>query len=186
MKKLILAIVGMPGAGKTEASNFFKAKNFETLRFGSVIDERIKEEGLPWSPENNNYYRQKIRKELGMAGVAVKMMPKIEEALLEKTDIVLDGLYSWEEYNYLKKKIPNLILLCIYARPAIRYKRLFERKERIFTLEEARKRDVDELETTNKGGPIAISDYLIKNETTKEDLCKELENYLDKLRNDKL
>lgn len=177
MKKII-AIVGMAGAGKTEAANFFKGRSMSVLRFGLVIDEGLKAEGLPWTPRNNTIYREKIRKDLGMAAVAIKMMPKITDALKKKKKIVLDGLYSWEEYLYLLDRMP-LFILCIYARPQIRYERLANRKERVFTKEEARKRDIDELEALNKGGPIALSDYLIKNETKKEDFYRELERFLE-------
>lgn len=174
--KLVIAIVGMAGAGKTGAATFFSEKGFEVFRFGSVIDDGLKEEGLEWTPENNTYYREKIRKDFGMAGVAIKMLPKIKRAIEEKKNIVLDGLYSWEEYTYLRKEIPGLFLLCIYASPKIRYERLSVRKERTFTPEESRERDISELDL-NKGGPIAIADYLIKNETTKEDFQKELEKF---------
>lgn len=180
MKKII-AIVGMAGAGKTEAATFFKQKGMKVLRFGLVIDEGLKAEGLPWTPENNTYYREKIRKEFGMAAVAIKMLSKIERALKKGEKIVLDGLYSWEEYLYLLDRMP-LFLLCIYARPQIRYERLSKRKERTWTKEEARKRDIHELEALNKGGPIALSDYLIKNETTKEDLYIKLEKFLEIIR----
>lgn len=175
--KPVIAIVGMAGAGKTRAATFFSEKGFEVFRFGLVIDDGLKEEGLEWTPENNTYYREKIRKDFGMAGVAIKMLPKIKEAIEKKKNIVLDGLYSWEEYVYLKKEIPSLFLLCIYACPKIRYERLSIRKERTFTPEESRKRDISEL-NLNKGDPIAIADYLIKNETTKEDFQKELEKFL--------
>lgn len=104
MSKKVLAIVGMPGAGKTRAANFFKEKKFKVFRFGSVIDDGLKSEGLPWTPENNTYYREKIREELGMAAVAIKMLPKIEESLSKGEKIILDGLYSWEEYLYLQSK----------------------------------------------------------------------------------
>jgi len=183
---ILLGIVGMPGAGKTEAANFFKEKGFEVLRFGSVIDEGLKEEGLQWSPENNTYYREKIRKELGMAGVAIKMMPKIKSALESGKNIILDGIYSWEEYVYLNKEFSDLILLCIYARPQIRYDRLSKRKERTFTKKEARERDINEIEATNKGGPIAIADYLIKNETKKEELYSQLDRFLKIFKDDLL
>lgn len=182
----IIAIVGMAGAGKTEAASFFKERGATVLRFGSVIDEGLKTEGLPWTPENNTIYREKIRKNLGMAAVAIKMMPRINEALSigvgsgsaqkKRKKIVLDGLYSWEEYLYLLDHMP-IFLLCIYATSSIRYERLANRKERTWTKDEARKRDIDELEALNKGGPIALADYLIKNETTKEDFYKELENF---------
>lgn len=177
----IIAIVGMAGAGKTKAATFFSEKGFEVFRFGSVIVDGLKEEGLEWNPINETSYREKIRKELGMAAVAIKMLPKIKKALEENRKIVLDGLYSWEEYIYLKKEVPELFLLCIYASPKIRYERLGVRKERTFTPEQARARDVSELENLNKGGPIAIADHLIKNETTREDFTEELENFFSTL-----
>lgn len=185
MKKVI-AIVGMPGAGKTEAGIFFKEKGMCVLRFGCVVDEGLKEEGLPWTPENNTYYRNKIRKELGMAAIAVKMMPKIKKAVEQCDEIVLDGLYSWEEYEYLKKQFPDLILLAVYARPSLRYQRLMDRPQRPFNKVQARERDISEITALNKGGPIAIADYLVKNETTKEDLYKELEIFLSLVKNDSL
>ncbi|HSW97220.1 MAG TPA: AAA family ATPase [Candidatus Saccharimonadales bacterium] len=173
----IIAIVGMPGSGKSEAGVFFKEKGWNVLRFGSIIDEGLQKEGLPWTPENNAYYREKIREELGMAAVAIKMMPKIEAAFQSGTDTILDGLYSWEEYTTLKEKFSNLILLCLYTRPEVRYERLSLRKERAFTKTESKQRDISEIENLNKGGPIAIADYLIKNEGTTDELQKEMEKF---------
>jgi len=180
----VIAIVGMTGSGKSEAAEFLKTKGYDVLRFGSVVDDAVEEAGLPWTSENTAIYRKKLREELGMETIAVKMLPKILESLKKNKKLVLDGLYSWEEYVYLEKKIPGFVILCIFASPEVRYKRLEIRKERSFTKEEARKRDVDEVVATNKGGPIAISDYLIKNEETKENFKKELENFLDYLQNE--
>lgn len=176
--KPLIAIVGMSGAGKTEAGLFFKEKGFTVLRFGLVVDEGIKAEGLPWSAESNTYYRKKIRDELGMAAVAIKMLPNIKKELLQSDKLILDGLYSWEEYEFLKKEFSQLLLLCIYAKPAIRYKRLAERKDRKFTYEEAHKRDESEIKVINKGGPIAMADYTIINETSQTQLEEELEKFL--------
>lgn len=183
MKKVI-AVVGMSGSGKSEAGIFFKEKGWEVLRFGAVIDEGLQAEGLPWTAENNIYYREKIRKELGMAAVAMKMMPKIDAAMQTDKEIILDGLYSWEEYTTLKEKFPYLFLLCVFASPAIRYERLASRKERAFSKEEAGVRDLTELQNLNKGGPIAMADYLIKNEGTKEELYRELEKFLEFVQKD--
>lgn len=178
----IIAIVGMSGSGKSEVATFFKTKGYTVLRFGSVIDDGIKEEGLPWTPENNVYFRKKIRQELGMAALAIKMLPKIQEAINAQKKIVLDGLYSWEEYLYLREKIENLILLCVYARPSIRYARLEKRKERPFSNADARRRDLTEIVDTNKGGPIALADYLIKNETTLDSLHEQLNTFLSEVK----
>lgn len=174
----IIALVGMPGAGKSEAGAFFAEKNIPVLRFGSVVEDGVREEGLERTAETERYYREKIRKELGMAAIAIKMHPKIEKAMQDNEVVVLDGLYSWEEYIFLKEKIADLFLLCIYAKPTIRYARLKERPIRPFNPEESRRRDIMELQNLNKGGPIAIADDLIKNETSKEHLHQELERFL--------
>lgn len=173
----VIAIVGMAGAGKSTAGEYLVKKGFSSIRFGSVIDDAIKEAGLPWTAENNVIFRKKVREE-GMNAVAVRLYPKIESMMKENDNILLDGLYSWEEYKYLIEKIPQLTLLCIYAKPETRYKRLANRKERKFTADEAKKRDITEIEDVNKGGPIAISDYLIKNESTNDELEKNLDEFL--------
>ena len=168
----------MPGSGKSVAADFFRRKNIPVLRFGDEVDFGLKENKLPQTPDNERWYREKLRADLGMAAMAIKIEPRIqEEAARDHGTIVLDGLYSWEEYIYLRKKIPFIKLLCIYAPPPVRYQRLAVRPIRPLTEDEAKIRDVAELEKLNKGGPIAIADYLIKNEGTAKDFERELENF---------
>ncbi|OGG10522.1 hypothetical protein A3A59_01505 [Candidatus Gottesmanbacteria bacterium RIFCSPLOWO2_01_FULL_42_10] len=174
----IVAIVGMPGAGKSKAADFFLAKGIPVLRFGDQTDIGLKELGKEVNEVNERWYRESIRKELGMAAMAIKIEPRIREAAKTHTIIALDGLYSWEEYTYLIQKIPQLTILCIFARPQLRYERLRRRKIRPLTPEEARSRDFAEIENLHKGGPIAIADHLIKNETTLTDLTRELERFI--------
>ena len=181
----IIAIVGMTGSGKTEAGEYFKNNGYEVLRFGSVVDDAVKEAGLPWTPENTALYRKKLRDEYGMAAMAIKMLPKIKQLINAGKKIALDGLYSWEEYEFLKKEL-DLILICIYASPRIRYKRLGVRADRPFSPKEARERDENEVVVTNKGGPIAIADYLVKNEGSKEEFNEQLNKFLQLLQNDSL
>lgn len=170
--------MGMPGAGKSEAAEFFSKKEIPIVRFGDLTDEVVKGKGLPFTPDNERLVREELRKELGMAAYAIKAKPKIEAQLENHTTVVLDGLYSWEEYILLKKCFPNLLLLHIYANPKLRYSRLSKRRIRPLSPEQARKRDVFELENLNKGGPIAIADHLIKNETSVEDLHRQLDDFL--------
>lgn len=161
--KIVLAFVGMPGAGKSEAASYLATKGIPFVRFGNLTDEAVKEAGLPLTPENERMMREKIRQELGMGAYAIKAKPKID-ALLETHDIIaIDGLYSWEEYTYLKQQFPFLTLIHIYAQPNKRYERLSQRPIRPVPLEKCYTRDVAELEKLNKGGPIAIADYLIEN-----------------------
>ena len=180
--KTILAFVGMPGAGKSEATQYLFKKNIPFVRFGSFTEVAIKEAGLPLNTENERVFRQKIREELGMGAYAIKAKPKIDELLNKNECIVIDGLYSWEEYTYLKRYFPFLKLILIFAEPQIRYKRLAERKVRPVALEKAYLRDVSELESLNKGGPIALADFcIINNEDNISILYKNIEEILNRL-----
>lgn len=171
----VIAIVGMPGAGKSLAADFFRKKHFPVLRFGDETDLGLKTLGKEINEVNERWYREKLRKDLGMAAMAMKIEPRIVEALKKSDLIILDGLYSWEEYIFLKKKFQNFLLLAIFAPPILRYHRLEDRPIRRLTPEEAESRDEAEIEHLNKGGPIARADYLIKNEGTPEALNAELE-----------
>jgi len=160
---MIIAIVGMAGAGKSSAAEFFHKKGFTVLRFGDQTDIGLKEKGLKLTEKNERKYREDLRKKLGMAAYAIKIETRIKKSLINNKKIVLDGLYSWEEYIYLKEKFSKLSLLCIYADPLVRYKRLAFREIRSLNKNQARSRDIAELTKLNKGGPIALADYLIKN-----------------------
>ncbi len=180
--KKIIAFVGMPGAGKSEAAEHLKQKNIPFIRFGSFTDEGIKELGLELNPENERMFREKLRHELGMAAYAIKAEPKINELLRESNLIGIDGLYSWEEYIYLKERFPNLVLIHIFAQPNIRYERLSQRPIRPIPLGKSRERDIAEVENLNKGGPIAIADYMIENEGNLDEMKKKIDKLLDKIK----
>jgi dephospho-CoA kinase len=178
----------MPGSGKSEAAAYLQKKGIPFIRFGQATDDGLKEMGLPITPDNEKMFREKIRKELGMAAYAIKANPTIESLFKENNLVVIDGLYSWEEYIYLKNKYPQLILIHVFAEAAKRYDRLSKRSIRPIPLGESYKRDVAEVENLDKGGPIAMADYLIENNTdSEEDLYKNLNILLERLKiqNDK-
>lgn len=179
--KHIIAIVGMPGAGKSAAAAFCQNKQIPIIRFGDLTEETIREKGLPLNPENEKSVREDLRRELGMEAYAIKAKPRIEAALEKNPVVVLDGLYSWEEYVYLIKFFPQLKLLHVFANPQLRYSRLAKRLVRPLTIDEARARDIAEVENLHKGGPIAIADYLIKNEAGVDEFNEELEIFLNKI-----
>lgn len=177
----LLAIVGMPGSGKSIASEFFRSCGIPVLRFGDQTDIGLKEAGLPINEANERAYREQIRKELGMAAMAIKIEPRILELASASKRVVLDGLYSWEEYLYLKEKFSQLKLLCIYAPPLVRYERLSHRTIRPLTHEESEARDIAEIEHLNKGGPIAMADYVIVNDSDEMTFKSKLEAFQKQL-----
>ena len=180
----VVSIVGMSGAGKSEVSRVFEENGFIRIRFGDLTDEEMKKRGLKPGEENERLVRELLRKEHGMAAYARLNLPRIEHPSQgEGQDVVIDGLYSWEEYIYLKGRYgEDLYLVAVWSSPRTRYARLSKRSSRRLTLAEAISRDSTELENTNKGGPIAVADFTIINESKLEDLRKEAKKIIAALK----
>lgn len=178
IKKAIFALVGMPGSGKSESAFYLQKKGLPFVRFGDLTEQEIIRRGLTVSSKNEKTVRESIRQEQGKAVFAKKALPKIKELFLSHDIIVVDGLYSWEEYLFLKEIFPHLLVIHIFANRGIRHKRLAKRKTRPLTRVQAEERDKAEIEKLNKGGPIAIADYLINNSN---DNKKELYRNIDRL-----
>ncbi len=166
----VVALVGMPGSGKSEVARVFQKGGYSAVRFGDITDEEVRKRGLRLDEENERMVREDLRKKHGMAAYAILNLPRIEAAL-EKGGVVIDGLYSWEEYKYLKEKLGGrLDIVAIWAPPEVRYARLKGRAVRPLNPEHARARDYAEIENVNKGGPIAMADHTIVNSGTLEAL----------------
>jgi dephospho-CoA kinase len=169
----IAACVGMPGSGKSEVARTFENSGFVRIRFGDITDEEALRRSLLLNEENERIIREQLRREHGMAAYAELNLPKINNAL-NHSNVVIDGLYSWEEYLYLKSHYKdNMVVIAVWASPAARYGRLISRAKRPLTPEEAASRDRSEIENVNKGGPIAMADFIIVNESTLEHLRSE-------------
>ena len=178
----MISIVGMTGAGKSEVSRLFEEDGFARVRFGDLTDEEVTKRGLELNEENERYIRELIRKEHGMSAYAKLNLSRTNSAL-KSSDVVIDGLYSWEEYTFLKNYYgEDFCVVAVWASPRTRYNRLTERVNRGLTLEEAMSRDRAEIENINKGGPIAMADFTIINETSVENLGKEVRRIISVLR----
>lgn len=170
--------MGMAGAGKSAVARLFEADGFVRIRFGDITDQELEKRGLMRNEENERLVRQQLRKEQGMSAYAKLNLPRIEAALLS-SHAVVDGLYSWEEYTFLKERLGDrMVLVAVWASSQTRHARLRNRRQRPLTAEEAYGRDRDEIEKGNKGGPIAIADFVIVNEASFEHLKRETQRVL--------
>lgn len=174
----IIAVIGMCGSGKSEAVKFFQQHGYNKVYFGRVVMEEMKRLGLEVNETNERMTRENLRKEFGMGAMAVKSLPKIEE-YYNMGNVVIESLYSWDEYKIIKEKFgESFKLLTVYTTKELRYKRLSKRPLRPLTEGEARSRDYSEIEKLDKGGPIAFTDYLVINDGTLDDMNCELKKYL--------
>lgn len=183
----LVAIVGMCGSGKSVLADALVAEGYGYLRFGQIVLDEVKKRGLPPTEALEREIREALREEHGMAAMAILNIPKFDE-LLEKSNVVGDGLYSWDEYKVLKEKYgENFFVVAVFAPPQMRYERLEKRfsdasdvnlRNRGFSREAAAARDVAEIENIAKGGPIAMADYTILNTGTAEEYQERIKKFI--------
>ncbi len=177
----IIAVVGMPGSGKTEVTMFFESHEFKRIYFGGIIVDHVTAEGREVNEDNERYMREHLREVYGMEAMAKLSKPKIDE-FLKNGNVVIDGLYSMEEYLFLKENYGDkLIIINIHAQQKIRIERLTKRKERPLISDVVKERDVAQIQNLHTGGPIALADYVIINESSLEDLYRDLDKLMKKI-----
>lgn len=188
---VIIAFVGMTGAGKSTAAESLLARGWSYIRFGQVTIDRLKEAGQAINPENEKAMREGLRREHGMGVFARLSLPAIQTAV-RTGPVVIDGLYSWSEYKILRDAFGDTLkVVAIYASPKTRYGRLEKRthdaasdpnyQRRPLSSEQARRRDFAEIENIEKGGPIAMADCTISNEFSVADLIEQVVGYANQV-----
>ncbi|MFA7662817.1 MAG: AAA family ATPase [Patescibacteria group bacterium] len=187
MDKKIIAVVGLPGAGKSVTVKKLEESNFKKIYFGEVTFDEIQKRGLELNNQNEKMIREDLRKKYGMAAFAILNIEKIRQAY-SQGDVVIESMYSWQEYLKLKDEFgDNFYVLAVQAGPKMRHERLVNREEyhngmkRTFTMEEAKERDRSQIENLAIAGPIAIADYTIVNDGSLDELYKKIEQVISKI-----
>lgn len=181
--EVVVALVGMAGCGKTTAARYLVGRGFASIRFGQIVLDEVKRRQLPPTEAHEHAIREEFRSRHGMAAMAVLNKPRIDAALA-RGPVVIDNLLSWSEYKALRDAYGGrFAVIAIHASPRTRYARLGDRAlspddrsyiDRPFSPEEARHRDVTEIENIEKGGPIAMADHHVVNEGSPDELLEAL------------
>ena len=178
----VIALVGMAGAGKSEVAREFEKAGYARIRFGDITDIEVQKRGLPLNESNERAVREQLHQTHGMSAYARLNIPRIDTAL-QKSNVVIDGLYSWEEYLLLKEHYGHQFqVVAVWSSPAARYARLVKRGVRPLTPAEGDSRDQTEIEHINKGGPIAMADFTLTNDGTLTELIKQTTKVIEKLK----
>jgi dephospho-CoA kinase len=175
-KKSIIAIVGLHGSGKTEAANYFRRKKIPIVTFGEIVSDLVDKKKLKHTEELHRKIRNDLRQKYGKEAFAFLNLDKVKKSLKKNTTVIIDGLRSWEEYVYLKKHLLGIkiYLVVLYAYKELRYKRIKSRKYKSEVY--GKNRDWSEIFESNMGPTIASADFLIENNSTKEDFYDKLEH----------
>jgi len=170
---VIVAIIGLPGAGKTEVTQEFIKAGFTNIYFPQILFDILNEKGLPHTQEHERPLREQLRKEHGMEAFAKLNLQRIKAAHAAGP-VSLESMYSWEEYLLLKKEFGNkFITVAVWSPPKLRQERLSKRPHRPLTAEQTLERDHAQIESLHQAGPIAMAEYLIINTKDMDDLRRQ-------------
>lgn len=181
-RNIVVAVVGLCGAGKSEATQVFLDNNFTRVYLGDATFEEMERQNLPLTPENERKVREELRAKNDMAIYAKLSEKKIRDAYDKHQNVVVESMYSWSEYKYFKDIYKdNFKVLSIVVDRDLRAKRLGIRPHRPLTDQEVTTRDYTEIENIEKGGPIAIADHFVLNNGTLDELKVNVQKYIDYL-----
>lgn len=181
-KVQILAFVGAPAAGKTVAATVAKEMGIPVITMGDVVREELRTRGLLLSNGNAGRVADELRKNEGMAAIAMRCIPVINDIkTFFKRFIVIDGIRSMEEVKAFKNEFgTDFRLVRIDAPIALRYERIKNRGrgDDLLYLDDLKERE----ERENRWGmeeAMQKADKVIKNEGYLEDFKEEIKGLFD-------
>ncbi len=177
-EKILIGVAGMPGAGKATVEEMVRSIGYSVVVMGDVIRDEAKRRGLKPTPENLGMVMLKLREEKGPNVVAERCIPKIEKA--DGNVIVVDGIRSPHEVEEFKRHFPIFTLIAIHSSPATRFQRLFKRRRSDDPdgWDTFARRDLREL-SVGLGDVIAMANYIVVNEGTKNQLKRQIRKVLE-------
>lgn len=178
----VIAILGMPGSGKSEAIEYLVKKyDWPKVYFAQPTFDEMERRGMERTQANERLVREDLRNLHGEDFYAQEAVKKVE-AMRDQPIILLESFYSAPEYRVFKDRYrENFVTIAIHARPSIRHARLSIRPERPLTQQEAEERDWAQLNRLSQGTPIALADYMVINEGSKEELQEKLNKVVGRL-----
>jgi dephospho-CoA kinase len=163
---LIVALTGMPGAGKTTVARYLSQKGIPLLIMGDVVREVAEIDGLEPTSDNLAKLMLRLRKKSGPEAIANLIVDKIK--LMKEKDkklsvVIVDGIRSMAEVQVLRL-IGTVKLLAIHGSTLTRYTHVKERRRSDVSsnIDEFDKRDKIEMEV-GISNAIALADESISN-----------------------
>jgi dephospho-CoA kinase len=168
-KKLILCIVGLPGAGKTTVAKFIGKKFFAgVFETGDMIREEIKRRGLRYTEENDRKIAEWFHS--GRERLIVERVAKKIKSC-NRNFLVVNGFFAPVEIRLLRKT-GKTVLIAITADFRKRYRReILRNRFSNQTTDYLKQRDRRELKE-GLGRLVKTADYRIANASGKRDLEK--------------
>ncbi|WP_406656030.1 dephospho-CoA kinase [Methanolobus sp. ZRKC2] len=175
----ILAFVGMPASGKSEASAVLHRKGIAVINMGDVIREEVVRRGLEPTDANTGGVGTDLREKEGRDAVACRCVPKIKDA---NSDFIgIDGVRSVPEVECFKKAFgEDFTLVSIDSPLEVRFARVMARgrSDDMQDIDALKVRDEREL-GWGMGEAMKVADIVITNNSTLEEFTEKITALLE-------
>ena len=175
----VIALTGMPGAGKSVAVEVAKKRNIPVLRMGDFIWEEVRRRGMPIDSGSVAEVAMQMRTDFGPGVWAEKTVDRLHTL---RTDVAcIDGVRSEAELEGFRHRLgADFTLVAIHASRKTRMKRLLSRRREDDVKDEGEFIARDERELGwGLGRVIALADVMLVNEETMPTLEEQVERLLN-------
>ena len=181
---MIIAVTGMPLAGKGVVSTKLEEKGYPRLIMSSVVKEEMKKRNIEVNYENILEFASSIRTEKGNCAVAWLCLPYLDDLLKDNKVVILDGVRSPEAIEMLKKQYgEDFVLVAVTASFEKRLKRLGREDHagiEASNEEEMRNRDNKEI-SMGLADTMDLADHMITNDGSFEDFELKIQELFNEL-----
>ncbi|KAB3545334.1 MAG: flagellar hook-basal body complex protein FliE [ANME-2 cluster archaeon] len=161
----IIAFVGMPASGKSEAARVAKRRGIPVVVMGDAVREEAEGRGLDPSDVNIGGLADQLRAAEGMDAIAKRCVPAICKLYGTADTVVIDGIRGLSEVDRFRCELGDDFMLIAIDTPInIRLKRISGRKrsDAITSMESLKARDEREMRWGIVEA-IASADHVIRN-----------------------
>ncbi len=184
----IIGITGTLGAGKGEVVDCLKKAGFVHFSAREFLFEEMGRRGLERNRDNINFVGEDLRRTHSASYIMESLFARAEK---EGKNCIIESVRAMGEVEFLKKQ-KNFTLLAVDADPALRYERVVKRKSELdrvtfekFLADEKRESVSKNPAQMNLPDCIALADYTLMNNGTKEELGEKVEEVLREILKDK-
>ena len=164
----IIAFVGMPASGKSEASRVAQRRGIPVIVMGDAVRKEAERCGLDPSDVNIGGLADQLRAAEGMDAIAKRCVPAIRKLYGTADTVVIDGIRGLIEVDRFRHEFgDDFMLIAVIAPIDIRLKRISGRRrsDAITSMESLNARDEREMRW-GIGEAIASADQVIQNTGT--------------------
>lgn len=174
---MIIGITALARAGKDTFADYLASKyGFKKLNMSDVLKEELIRQGKEPNKLNMSLLGDEWRTKFGKDVVIKRTLERAHDF----KNVVISGLRSPEEAEYLKIAATSFYLVAIIANQEVRYERRTkldpQRKIEFFA------RDQIDIENKGLGEVMAIADYRMENEEDMEKFFNRIEEVMGKIR----